>query len=259
MHAVVVHAGLQFLLGRKIDDAAQDVQAAINVANGFLPRNLPYPPVYAKVNPADPPIMTLALTSETLPTPRLSDAADTLLAQRLSQVTGVGRVTVQGNMRPAIRLRADPQRLASYGLSLEDVRSVIASANLAGPKGGLDGPRQASAVMANDQLTTPEQFGQIVLRASPGGQTVRLRDVARVELGAQSYSPQARINGQPATGIGVQLSPTGNALATAKAIRKRLDELSRYFPPGVRPSSRLTAPSSSTSRSAKWSKRSLKR
>ena len=152
---------LQFNLGRDIDDAAQDVQAAINAARGTLPSSLPYPPTYAKVNPADPPILTLALTSETQPVSRLSDVVDTLLAQRLAQVGGVGRVAVQGNMRPAVRLQVDPGRLAAYGLGLEDVRTAIATANVAGPKGSVDGPQQASAVMANDQLNTPAAFEAI--------------------------------------------------------------------------------------------------
>ena len=124
---------LQFNLDRDIDDAAQDVQSAINAARGTLPSTLPYPPTYAKVNPADPPILTLALTSDTLPVARLSDAVDTLLAQRLAQVGGVGRVAVQGNMRPAVRLQVDPRRLAAYNLGLEDVRAAIAAANVAGP------------------------------------------------------------------------------------------------------------------------------
>ena len=223
---------LQFNLGRDIDDAAQDVQAGINAARGTLPNTLPYPPVYAKVNPADPPIMTLALTSDTLPTPRLSDAADTLLAQRLSQVSGVGRVTVQGNMRPAIRLQADPQRLASYGLSLEDVRTVIASANLAGPKGGLDGPRQASAVMANDQLRTPEAFAATVI-AWRNGAPVRFSDIGTAVEGLENALNAAWFNGQRAVLLDVQRQPGANIVDTVDRVRAQLAVLQAAVPPGA--------------------------
>ncbi len=126
---------LQFDLNRDIDSAAQDVQAAINASGSTLPRNLPYPPVYSKVNPADAPIVTLALTSNTMSLRALSDIADTQLAPRLSELTGVGRVTVQGNIRPAVRIQADLSRLANYGISLEDMRNVIVAANVAGAKG----------------------------------------------------------------------------------------------------------------------------
>src|SRR6266566_282881 len=126
---------LQFELSRDIDAAAQDIQAAINASAATLPRNLPYPPVYSKVNPADAPMVTLAITSDTISLRALSDIADTLLAQRLSEISGVGRVTVQGNIRPAIRIQADLSRLANYGISLEDLRNVIMAANVAGAKG----------------------------------------------------------------------------------------------------------------------------
>jgi multidrug efflux pump len=134
---------LQFNLDRDIDAAAQDVQAAIIAAGSTLPKTLPYPPTYAKVNPADAPIVTLALTSETVPLRQLSDLADTLIAQRLSSVSGVGHVTVEGGIRPAVRIQADLTRLASYGLSMATLRAAIAAANVAGPKGSLDGPYQS--------------------------------------------------------------------------------------------------------------------
>ncbi len=223
---------LQFTLGRDIDDAAQDVQAAINAARGTLPASLPYPPTYSKVNPADPPIMTLALTSDTLPLPRLSDAADTLLAQRLSQVSGVGRVTVQGNMRPAVRLRADPQRLASYGLSLEDVRSVIAQANLAGPKGGLDGPTQASAVMANDQLTTPAAFANTII-AWRGGAPVRFSDIGEAVEALENTLNAAWYNDDRAVLIDVQRQPGANIVATVDRVRQQLAMLQAAVPAGA--------------------------
>ena len=149
---------LQFDLSRDMDSASQDVQAAINAAAGTLPSTLPYPPVYSKVNPADAPIMTLALTSDSVTIDRISDAADTLLQPKLSQIDGVGRVTVQGNQRPAVRVRVDPARLNAYGLGMEDVRTAIAQTNVNGAKGGFDGPRQSYSLGANDQLLSPDSL-----------------------------------------------------------------------------------------------------
>ncbi len=144
---------LQFDLNRDIDAAAQDVQSAINAAGSTLPRNLPYPPLYSKVNPADAPIITLALTSQTIDLRALSDMADTIMAPRLSEVTGVGHVSVQGGIRPAIRIQADLSRLAAYGIALDDMRTAIVGANVAGPKGSLDGAHQSYTIAANDQIT----------------------------------------------------------------------------------------------------------
>ncbi|HEX5517967.1 MAG TPA: efflux RND transporter permease subunit, partial [Pseudolabrys sp.] len=144
---------LQFDLNRDIDGAAQDVQSAINAAASTLPRNLPYPPLYSKVNPADAPIITLALTSQTINQRTLSDMADTIMAPRLSEVTGVGRVSVQGGIRPAIRIQADLSRIAAYGIALDDLRTAVVGANVAGPKGALDGAHQSYTIAANDQIT----------------------------------------------------------------------------------------------------------
>ncbi|CAH0190791.1 efflux RND transporter permease subunit [Roseomonas sp. CECT 9278] len=223
---------LQFNLGRDIDDAAQDVQAAINAARGTLPSTLPYPPTYAKVNPADPPILTLALTSDTLPVARLSDVVDTLLAQRLAQVGGVGRVAVQGNMRPAVRLQVDPRRLAAYNLGLEDVRSAIAAANVAGPKGSVDGPQQASAVMANDQVTTAQGFEDLVI-AWRGDAPVRLRDVGAAVEDLENTLTAAWYNGRPAILLDVQRQPGANIVATVGALRAQLVSLERALPAGT--------------------------
>jgi multidrug efflux pump len=223
---------LQFNLGRDIDDAAQDVQAAINAARGTLPSTLPYPPTYAKVNPADPPILTLALTSDTLPVARLSDVVDTLLAQRLAQVGGVGRVAVQGNMRPAVRLQVDPRRLASYNLSLEDVRSAVATANVAGPKGSVDGPQQASAVMANDQLNTPAAFENVII-AWRGDAPVRLRDVGIAVEDLENTLTAAWHNGRPAILLDIQRQPGANIVATVAALRAQLQSLERALPAGT--------------------------
>ncbi|MBW6400515.1 efflux RND transporter permease subunit [Roseomonas sp. HJA6] len=223
---------LQFNLGRDIDDAAQDVQAAINAARGTLPSSLPYPPTYQKVNPADPPILTLALTSDTQPVARLSDVVDTLLAQRLAQVGGVGRVAVQGNMRPAVRLQVDPQRLAAYGLGLEDVRSAVVAANVAGPKGSVDGPQQASAVMANDQLSTPASFENIVI-AWRGTAPVRLRDVGAAVEDLENTLTAAWFNGRPAILLDIQRQPGANIVATVAALRAQLQTLERALPAGT--------------------------
>src|SRR6516225_5925444 len=170
---------LQFELSRDIDAAAQDVQAAINASAATLPRNLPYPPVYSKVNPADAPMVTLAITSDTISLRALSDVADTLLAQRLSEISGVGRVTVQGNIRPAIRIQADLSRLANYGISLEDLRNVIMAANVAGAKGALDGAHESYTIAANDQLAAADAYRNVIVtyrNTAP----VLLRDVADV-------------------------------------------------------------------------------
>ncbi|GAI57392.1 unnamed protein product, partial [marine sediment metagenome] len=149
---------LQFDLDRDIDGAAQDVQAAINAAGSMLPRTLPYPPTYAKVNPADTPIITLALRSTSYSIRNLSDFADTMMAQRLSEVTGVGNVNIQGGVRPAVRIQADLPRLASYGISLEDIRSAITNASVAGAKGALDGTHQSYTISANDQIVDPQNY-----------------------------------------------------------------------------------------------------
>ncbi|MBU8543685.1 MULTISPECIES: efflux RND transporter permease subunit [Roseomonadaceae] len=223
---------LQFNLDRDIDDAAQDVQAAINAARGTLPSTLPYPPTYAKVNPADPPILTLALTSETLPVSRMSDIVDTLLAQRLAQVGGVGRVAVQGNMRPAVRLQVDPRRLAAYGIGMEAVRSAVTAGNVAGAKGSVNGPLQASAVMANDQITTIAGFEDLII-AWRDEAPVRLRDVGVAVEGLENTLTAAWFNGRPAVLLDVQRQPGANIVATVEALRGQLDGLQRALPAGM--------------------------
>src|SRR6267142_507299 len=173
----VSQISLQFDLNRDIDGATQDVQAAINAAAGILPRTLPYPPTYAKVNPADAPVMTLALTSETISLRAMSDLADTILAQRLSQISGVGRVAVLGGLKPAVRVQADLARLAAYGISMEDLRNAIAGANVSGPKGSLDGAQQAYTIAANDQIAAAEAYKPIII-AYRNGSPVTIGDVA---------------------------------------------------------------------------------
>ena len=224
---------LQFNLDRSMDSAAQDVQAAINAAAGTLPANLPYPPVYAKVNPADAPILTLALTSETLPIDKVSDAADTLLQPKLSEIDGVGRVTVQGGLRPAVRVRVDPARLAAYGLALEDVRTAVANANVNGAKGGFDGPRLAFALGANDQLIDPAAYQSLVI-AWRNGAPLRLSDVGSVINGVENDRVAAWYNDQPAAVIDIQRQPGANIVQTVALVKAALPRLQGAIPSGVR-------------------------
>ncbi|UFN47836.1 efflux RND transporter permease subunit [Roseomonas sp. OT10] len=223
---------LQFRLDKSLDEASQDVQAALDAARGTLPSSLPYPPVYSKVNPADPPILTLALTSDSLPIMRLSDLADTLLAQKLSQATGVGRVTVQGNMRPAVRLRVDPQRLAAYGIGLEAVRTAIVAANQNSPKGSLDGPRQAAQILANDQISTPEAFGDVII-AWQNDAPVRLRDVGEAVEALENERNGAWFNGRPAVLLDVQRQSGANIVETVERIQALLPQLKAAIPPAA--------------------------
>jgi multidrug efflux pump len=218
---------LQFQLGRSMDSAAQDVQAAINAAAGTLPTGLPYPPTYSKVNPADAPILTLALTSDTRPLDVMSDAADTLLQPKLAEISGVGRVTVQGTMRPAVRVRVDPARLAAYGLSMEDVRAAIMNANVNGAKGGFDGPRLAFALGANDQLPDAEAYKDLVIAwrvpASVGATVTNsapsatILNSASVGVTVGSTTPTTAVvanggNTAPANGAPVRLSAIGSVV-----------------------------------------------
>ncbi len=223
---------LQFDLGRSMDSAAQDVQAAINAAAGTLPVNLPYPPVYAKVNPADAPILTIALTSTRLPIAAVSDAADTLLQPKLSQIDGVGRVTVQGGLRPAVRVRVDPARLAAYGLAMEDIRTAVAAANANGPKGGFDGPRLAFALGANDQLVDAGAYQNLVV-AWRNGAPVRLSAVGSVISGVENDRVAARWNGTPAVVLDIQRQPGANIVQTVQLLKRALPKLQEAIPSGI--------------------------
>ena len=224
---------LQFDLSRDMDSASQDVQAAINAAAGTLPTTLPYPPVYSKVNPADAPIMTLALTSDSTPIDRISDAADTLLQPKLSQIDGVGRVTVQGNQRPAIRVRVDPTRLNAYGLGMEDVRTAIAQTNVNGAKGGFDGPRQAFSLGANDQLLSPDAYRGVVV-AWRNNAPVRLSDVGSVVGGVENDRVAGWYQGHPAVVMDIQRQPGANIVQTVAALRDALPQLQQALPADVK-------------------------
>ncbi|MCZ0738825.1 efflux RND transporter permease subunit [Phreatobacter sp. AB_2022a] len=224
---------LQFDLDRDIDAASQDVQSAINAAGSVLPRTLPYPPTYSKVNPADAPIVTLAITSETAPLERLADIADTLLAQRLSEISGVGRVTVAGNLKPAVRIQADISRLAAYQISLEDVRAAIVAANVAGPKGSLDGPRQSFTIAANDQVTAASAYRSVIV-AYRNGAPVLLSDVATVNEGLENARVGAWYQGRPAIVLDIQRQPGANVVRTVERVFAELPRLQRALPSGAR-------------------------
>ena len=223
---------LQFELNREIDAAAQDVQSAINAAGSTLPRNLPYPPVYSKVNPADAPVLTLALTSPVISLRQMSDLADTLIAQRLSEVTGVGHVSVQGGLKPAIRIQADLARLASYGIALEDLRTAIVAANVAGPKGSLDGAQQSYTIAANDQVTGIETYRNLII-AYRSGAPVMLRDVADVIDGLENSKVGGWYQSVPAVIIDIQRQPGANVIDTVRRVGQELPRLQRVIPKGV--------------------------
>ncbi|MDA8419933.1 MAG: efflux RND transporter permease subunit, partial [Pseudomonadota bacterium] len=224
---------LRFALTKSIDSAAQDVQAAINAAAATLPQNLPYPPVYTKVNPADAPILTLALTSKTLPLFSVSDAAGTLIEPRLSEISGVGKVTIEGGLRPAVRVNVNPTRLAAYGLSMEDVRNAISSANQNGAKGEFNGTRQSFLLAANDQLPDAQSYRKIVI-AYHAGAAVLLKDVGTVTDGLENDAAEASYNGTPAVILDIQREPGANIVKTVAAIKSSLPALTRTLPAGIR-------------------------
>ncbi len=224
---------MQFSLDRDIDDAAQDVQAAINASAGTLPTSLPYPPVYAKVNPADTPIVTLALTSKSVPLYTMADAAVTLLQPKLSQISGIGQVTVLGGLREAYRIQVDPARLAAYSLSLEDIRNAVTDGNQNGSKGGFDGPAQSFTLGANDQLETAQSYADLVV-AWRNNAPVRVRDVGRVITSMENNQTDVRYNGQPAVVLSIQRQPGANIVATADLVKKALPKLEKTMPGGVK-------------------------
>ena len=228
----VSQISLQFDLNRDIDGATQDVQAAINAAAGILPKNLPYPPTYAKVNPADAPVLTLALTSETISLRAMSDIADTILGQRLSQISGVGRVAMLGGLKPAVRVQADLARLAAYGISMEDLRNAIAGANVSGPKGSLDGAQQAYTIAANDQIAAAEAYKPIII-AYRNGSPVTIGDVAIIIDGLENDRTGGWYQGTPAVIIDIQRQPGANVIEVVRQIREEIPKVQRAIPAGV--------------------------
>ena len=225
---------LQFDLAISLDVAEQQVQAAINEASAYLPAGLPSPPIYSKVNPADAPIMTLAVTSDSLPLPKVADLVDTRLAQKLSQVSGVGMVSISGGQRPAIRIRVNPAALASYGLSLENVRQAVVGANANSAKGSFDGLKQSSTIDANDQLRSPDEYNRVIL-AYRNGSPVRLSDVADTTDGAENVYLSAwaghNPGGQsPGVILNIQRQPGANVIAVVDRIKAILPTLQATLP-----------------------------
>ena len=223
---------LEFNLDENIDVAEQEVQAAINAANSFLPNDLPNPPVYSKVNPADAPILTLALTSDTLPLDKIEDAADTNLAQKISQVTGVGLVSIAGGQKPAVRVQANPVALAAYNLSLEDLRTALAAANVNQAKGTLNGSRQTYTIGANDQLVSTAEYKPVII-AYRNGAAVRASDVATIVDAAENSQQAAWMNRQPAVIVNIQRQPGANIIAVVDRIHKLLPQLKTSLPASV--------------------------
>jgi hydrophobe/amphiphile efflux-1 (HAE1) family protein len=223
---------LQFNLDRDIDAAAQDVQAAMNAANGVLPK-MPNPPIYSKVNPADTPILTLALTSETLPLEKVNDLADTVLAQKLSEVSGVGLVTIEGNQKPAIRVRVNPAALAALGLGFEDVRTALNQNNVNAPKGSFDGARQSYSVGANDQIATAGEYADVIV-AYRNGSPVRLRDVGQVVDNVENVRLAGWVANKPAVIVDIQRQPGANIIETADRVKALLKRVDLTLPPSIK-------------------------
>ncbi len=223
---------LQFSLDLSLDVAEQEVQAAINAATNYLPQGLPNPPVYSKVNPADTPIMTLALTSETLALPKVEDYAETRLSQKISQLSGVGLVSISGGQRPAVRVQANPNALSAYGLGLEDVRSAVSTANVNAAKGSFDGPRLAYMINSNDQLLSADQYRPLII-AYKNNAPVRLSDVANVIDGAENDMLAAWMNTKPAVIMNIQRQPGANVIEVADRIKALLPSLRMSLPADV--------------------------
>ncbi len=223
---------LQFNLSLNLDVAEQQVQAAINAAGNFLPNDLPTPPIYSKVNPADAPILTLALTSKTLPLTRVEDIADTRLAQKISQLSGVGLVSVSGGQRPSVRVQANPKSLAAYGISLEDLRTSITNANLNQAKGSFDGPTRASTIDANDQIRTPEEYRDLVV-AYRNGAPIRLGDVADVVEDAENVHLGAWANRDAVIILNIQRQPGANVIEVVNRVKELLPQLRASVPGAV--------------------------
>jgi multidrug efflux pump len=224
---------MQFSLDLSLDVAEQEVQAAINAGFSYLPKDLPNPPVYSKVNPADTPIMTLALSSETMPLPQVEDLADTRLAQKISQLPGVGLVSISGGQRPAVRVHVNPTTLASYGLTMEDVRTAIAAANVNQAKGGFDGPRQAFIIGANDQLYSSKDFRPLII-AYRNGAPVKLTDVADVIDDTENVNQAAWMNQTPAVIVNIQRQPGANVIEVVNRIKTLLPQLQASLPGSVK-------------------------
>src|SRR5260221_680695 len=223
---------LQFSLAMTLDVAEQEVQAAINAASNFLPADLPAPPVYNKVNPADAPILTLGITSKTMPLPQVQNLVDTRLAQKLSQLPGVGLVTLSGGQRPAVRVQVNPRALASSGLNLEDVRTAIAAANVNQAKGSFDGPSRAYTIDANDQLRSAADYRAVII-AYKNGAPIQLSDVADVIEDAENVRLAAWMNDVPAVILNIQRQPGANVIEVVDRVKQLLPQLTASLPASV--------------------------
>jgi len=223
---------LQFALDLNIDVAEQEVQAAINAASNFLPNDLPAPPIYSKSNPADAPVMTLALTSNSIPLTQVEDLADTRLAQKISQLPGVGLVSISGGQKPAVRIQANPTALSSYGLSLEDVRTALQQTSVNQAKGNFDGPQQSYQIDANDQILSDKDYKSIVV-AYRNGAPVMLSDVASVVNGAENVKQAAWMNNVPAVIVNIQRQPGANIIQVVDRIKALLPQLQTTLPPAI--------------------------
>ncbi|MBE3025357.1 multidrug transporter subunit MdtC [Janthinobacterium sp. BJB1] len=224
---------LQFTLGQTLDVAEQEVQAAINAGGSLLPTDLPAPPVYAKINPADAPVLTLAITSDTMPLTQVQNIVNTRLALKISQVNGVGLVSLSGGQRPAVRIQGDTKLLASYGLGLDSLRTAIAAANVNSAKGSFDGPTRSFTINANDQLVTAEDYKRLIITYKNGA-PVRLADVARVVDSAENTRLGAWSGKQPAIILNVQRQPGANVIKTVDAIKALLPDLQASLPAAMR-------------------------
>jgi multidrug efflux pump len=223
---------LTFSLDLTLDVAEQEVQAAINAAANLLPTDLPAPPIYNKVNPSDAPILTLGITSSTLALPTVEDLVDTRLAQKLSQLTGVGLVSISGGQRPAVRVQADPRSLSAWGLTMDDVRNAIGSANVNQPKGSFDGPSRASTIDANDQLKSADDYEKLIL-AYRNGAPIRLRDVAQIVSGSENVQLAAWANDRAAVILNIQRQPGANVIEVVDRIKRLLPQLQASLPASV--------------------------
>jgi multidrug efflux pump len=224
---------LQFNLSLSIDVAEEDVQEAINAAQSYLPAQLPMPPVYSKVNPADAPILTLALTSDSMPLSQVEDYTDTRLAQKISQLPGVGAVTISGGQKPAVRIQVNPTQLAAYGLNLDDVRTALTATSLDTAKGSFDGPTQSFQIGANDQITTADDFRKVVI-AYRSGAPVMLSDVAKVIDGVENNELSAWMNRVPAVIVNIQRQPGANIISVVDSIKALLPKLRATIPPVIK-------------------------
>ena len=223
---------LQFALSLNIDIAEEEVQSSINAAQSFLPSNLPSPPVYSKTNPADAPVLTLAITSNSMPLSQVEDLVDTRLAPKLSQLTGVGLVSISGGQKPAVRIQANPTALSSYGLNLEDLRTALVQTSVNAAKGNFDGPHQDYQINANDQLVTSDDYRKVVV-AYRNGAPIMLRDVAQVVDGIENNKQAAWMNETPAVILNIQRQPGANTISVVKAIKAILPSLEVNLPASI--------------------------